>query len=230
MPHALQATSVSKIYTVGETEVRALDVVDVDIDHGDFVSIMGPSGSGKTTLLNILGCIDRPTSGKVFIGGKDAFSLTERELDRLRLTKIGFVFQRINLIQVLTAAENVVLPLELAGIAPSERRRRAMELLESVGLEKRAGHRPAQLSAGEQQRVGIARALANRPDVLLADEPTGNLDSANSKGIMSLLEHLNRDLGQTLIIVTHDSEVGAIAMKKLVIRDGKIESHSHKSN
>lgn len=223
MAPALETKSLCKVYRMGETEVRALNGIDLAIEQGDFMSIMGPSGSGKSTLLTLLGCIDRPTSGDVFVSGKAVSSLSDRELDRIRLLRIGFVFQRINLIPILTSLENVELPLEMAGVGAEERRGRAKELLESVGLAHRAGHRPTQLSAGEQQRVGIARALANKPDVMLADEPTGNLDSKNAEGIMSLLVNLNRERNQTLVIVTHDPEVGCVAPRRLVIRDGRID-------
>ncbi|HOO55180.1 MAG TPA: ABC transporter ATP-binding protein [bacterium] len=227
MATVLETKSLYKIYHVGELEVRALDGVDFAAEEGDFISIMGPSGSGKTTLLNLIGCIDRPTGGDVFVSGRAVSSLSDSELDRLRLQKIGFVFQRVNMIPILTAAENVELPMELAGMDRAARRARAKELLDAVGLARRAHHRPAQLSAGEQQRVGIARALANNPDVILADEPTGNLDSQTAAGIMQLLSDLNSRHNQTLIIVTHDPEVGAIAHRALTIRDGNFVLSGH---
>jgi len=223
MEPILETKSLVRTFMMGETEVRALDNISFSVMPGEFVSIMGPSGSGKTTLLNLLGCFDRPTSGEVLVGGSAVSSLSDRDLDRIRLLRIGFVFQRINLIPILTAVENVELPLEIAGVAQAGRRARAAELLESVGLAHRAGHRPSQLSAGEQQRVGIARALANKPAVLMADEPTGNLDSRTAKEIIALLTNLNEQSGQTLIIVTHDPGVGCVARRKLVLRDGRFD-------
>jgi ABC-type lipoprotein export system ATPase subunit len=223
MEPVLEAKSLTRKFMMGATEVRALDDISLAVMPGEFISIMGPSGSGKTTLLNLLGCFDRPSSGEVRIGGRAVSSLSDRDLDRIRLLRIGFVFQRINLIPILTAIENVELPLEIAGVASEERRSRSLELLESVGLASRAGHRPTQLSAGEQQRVGIARALANKPDVLMADEPTGNLDSHTAGEIITLLRNLNEKNGQTLIIVTHDPNVGAVARRMLVLRDGRFD-------
>ena len=223
MAPILEARSIIRAFKMGNSEVRALDGVSLAVEPGEFLSIMGPSGSGKTTLLNLLGCFDRPTSGEMFIGGREVSSLSDRDLDRIRLLRIGFVFQRINLIPILTAVENIELPLEIAGMAREERRARAAELLESVGLAHRAGHRPGQLSAGEQQRVGIARAIANRPVVLMADEPTGNLDSHTASEIIGLLEKFNCENGQTLIIVTHEPSVGGAARRMLCMRDGKID-------
>lgn len=222
MPPVLEAKSLTRMFRMGDSEVRALDDVSLSVDQGEFVSIMGPSGSGKTTLLNLLGCFDRPTDGDVLVGGRAVSSLPDRELDRIRLLRIGFVFQRINLIPILTAAENVELPLEIAGVERAERHARAAELLDSVGLAHRAGHRPGQLSAGEQQRVGIARAVANKPEVLMADEPTGNLDSHTASEIIALLRKFNEENNQTLIIVTHDPAVGSAARRMLTMRDGRI--------
>ncbi len=222
MPPVLEAKSLTRMFRMGDSEVRALDSVSLSVDQGEFVSIMGPSGSGKTTLLNLLGCFDRPTDGDVLVGGRAVSSLPDRELDRIRLLRIGFVFQRINLIPILTAAENVELPLEIAGVERAERHARAAELLDSVGLAHRAGHRPGQLSAGEQQRVGIARAVANKPEVLMADEPTGNLDSHTASEIIALLRKFNEENNQTLIIVTHDPSVGSAARRMLTMRDGRI--------
>ncbi|MEW5946277.1 MAG: ABC transporter ATP-binding protein [bacterium] len=217
----IETQNLKKVYRMGEVEVTALDGVSITVNKGDFASVMGPSGSGKTTLLNLMGCLDSPSAGKVLISGRDARALPERELDRLRLLKIGFVFQRINLIPILTALENVELPMELAGTSPRARRAKALQLLAAVGLSPRAGHRPAQLSAGEQQRAGIARALANSPDVILADEPTGNLDSKTSGEIIALLERLNRNSGQTIVLVTHNEEIGSRTDRIIRLRDGK---------
>lgn len=220
----LETRDIKKIYTMGDATVAAVDGISLAIADGDFVAIMGPSGSGKTTLLNLLGCIDRPTSGAVLIREKEVSGLTDAQLDQVRLKQLGFVFQRVNLIPILSAAENIELPMEVAGVPPQERRERAMALLESVGLEKRANHRPAQLSSGEQQRVGIARSLANNPAIILADEPTGNLDSKTTKEICALLSALNERNNQTIVLVTHNAEVGAIAKRSIIIRDGKISS------
>ncbi|MEW6202796.1 MAG: ABC transporter ATP-binding protein [bacterium] len=222
MKMIIELKELTKIYFMGEVKVNALDDVSLTVKKGEFVSIMGPSGSGKTTLLNIIGCIDRPTSGHVMISGTDVTAMSERELDILRLHKIGFVFQRINLIPILSAAENVELPMEIAGVPPGERQKRTAELLRSVGLAHRANHRPGQMSAGEQQRVGIARAIANQPDILLADEPTGNLDSKTSLEIITLLRRLNTDYGQSIILVTHNAEIGESAHRTIHIKDGKI--------
>ncbi len=217
----LEVSSIQRLYSLGAATVKAIDDITFAIGRGDFISIMGPSGSGKTTLLNILGCIDRPTSGTVRVSGRDTSGMKPREIDDLRLRHIGFVFQRINLLPMLSARENIELPMELAGMPAAQRRKRSLELLETVGLASRASHRPTQLSGGEQQRIGIARALANSPAVILADEPTGNLDSANAKAILDLFTSLNA-AGQTLVIVTHDPDVAAICTSHLNIRDGRI--------
>lgn len=221
---ALEVRGLVKRYSMGEEEVRAVDGVSLRVGRGDFAAVMGPSGSGKTTLLNLLGCIDRPTSGEVFVGGREVSALNDRDMDLVRLRRIGFVFQRINLIPILNAAENIELPMEIAGVPAEERIARAVELLDAVGLRGRARHRPSQMSAGEQQRVGIARALANRPDVLLADEPTGNLDSRTTKDIIALLKRINEENGHTLVLVTHNPEVADAARRCIHMRDGKIVS------
>ncbi len=182
---------------------------------------MGPSGSGKSTLLNLIGALDKPSSGKVYIDGVDISKLTRNQLAFLRRKKIGFVFQRFNLLQRLNALENVELPLWFAGVSKSEREKRAKKLLELVGLGKRIYHKPSELSGGEMQRVSIARALANNPEIILADEPTGNLDSVSGREIMQMLEELNSE-GKTLVVVTHDQEFGERAMRKIIIKDGTI--------
>lgn len=225
MEPILETRSLIRSFKLGETEVRALDDVSLKVEPGEFVSIMGPSGSGKTTLLNLLGCFDRPTSGEVLVGGRVVSSLSDRELDRIRLLRIGFVFQRINLIPILTAQENVELPMEIAGVGREERGRWAAELLDSMGLAHRAGHRPGQLSAGEQQRVGIARALANKPDVLMADEPTGNLDSTTAEDVFQLFLKLVA-AGKTMVMVTHSRTLAARGSRVVEIRDGLIASDS----
>lgn len=217
---------VSKVYQSDGVGVRALDEVTLSVEKGEFMSVAGPSGSGKTTLLNLIGCLDRPTSGKVKIGNRNVARMSSRELDALRLRKIGFVFQTFNLIPTLTALENVELSLSLAGLSGSEQRRRAGELLELVGLGGRLYHRPSQLSAGEAQRVAIARALANNPDLVLADEPTGNLDTERGCEIVSLMRDLNRKFGKTLIIVTHDPEVAKMTDRVVQLKDGRITRDS----
>jgi len=220
----LRVENLARSFMMGDQEVRAVDGIDLEAAPGDFISFMGPSGSGKTTLLNLVGCIDRPTSGRVVISGRDTSAMPDRELDLLRLNGIGFVFQKINLIPILTAFENIELPMEIAGAPPAQRRERVKELLDAVEMSHRADHKPGQLSAGEQQRIGIARALVNHPDVVLADEPTGNLDTRTASSIMNFLTRLNGEFGQTLILVTHDPEVGAAARRRFVMRDGRIDS------
>ena len=222
----LETCDIRKTYTLGGGTVAAVDGISLQIHEKDFLSIMGPSGSGKTTLLNLLGCIDRLTAGAMKVRGRDVSRLSQAALDLIRLKEFGFVFQRVNLIPILTAIENVELPMDIAGVGLKERRERAAGLLDSVGLEHRAAHRPGQLSAGEQQRVGIARSLANRPAVILADEPTGNLDSKTAAEICALLKNLNRDQGQTIIMVTHNHAVGEIANRHIVIRDGRISEQT----
>ncbi|MEW5865175.1 MAG: ABC transporter ATP-binding protein [Pseudomonadota bacterium] len=214
-----------KIYRIGGTaggaEIRALDGVSVDIARGEFTAVMGPSGSGKSTFMNLLGCLDRPTSGEYLLDGKDVGALADDELAALRNRTIGFVFQNFNLLGRASAAENVELPLVYAGVRARERRRRALEMLERVGLAARAAHLPAQLSGGQQQRVAIARALVMRPQLILADEPTGALDSRTSLEIMALLQALNRD-GLTVVLVTHEPDVARFARRILRFRDGRV--------
>jgi putative ABC transport system ATP-binding protein len=213
---------VTRSYGSGATTVDALHEIDLRIERGEFVAVIGPSGSGKTTLLQLLGALDRPTSGEVVFEGRDLATLKEAELTRLRLGTIGFVFQQFNLIPTVSAAENIALALAPAGLPAAARGERVTELLESVGLGPRGHHLPNALSGGEQQRVAIARALANDPDVLLADEPTGNLDSATGDEIMSLLTELNRERNQTILVITHDASVAAAAPRTVRLRDGSI--------
>ncbi|HWR70769.1 MAG TPA: ABC transporter ATP-binding protein [Dehalococcoidia bacterium] len=222
----VEARQLSKVYVMGGEEVRAVDDVDLEMRKGDFVSIMGPSGSGKTTLLNLVGCIDRPTSGGIRLDGQDLAGLKEVELDRLRMRKIGFVFQSFNLMPIMTALENVMFPMEMAGVPRREQVRRATELLTWVGLPKRLNHKPRELSAGENQRVGIARALANGPAILLADEPTGNLDSKTTKEISLLFRRANSEQGMTIMLITHNEAVAGVAGRLLRMRDGRIVSDS----
>jgi putative ABC transport system ATP-binding protein len=217
----LTGRGLEKTYQLAEQTVHALRGVDVDVAPGDYVAIVGPSGCGKSTLLQLLGGIDTPTAGRVELLGTRLDTLDDRTLTRLRLTKLGFVFQRFHLLPVLSAAENVELPMAEAGVAPTERRARARELLEYVGLGARARHRATQLSGGEMQRVAIARALANRPAVILADEPTGELDAATGREILSLFRRLNSE-GTTLVVVTHDDRLAAEAGRVIRMLDGKI--------
>jgi len=218
----IKLENVVKIYRLGKVEVPALRGVSLDIPRGEYVSIMGPSGSGKSTLMNLIGALDRPTSGRVYIDGVDIGRLSDDQLALLRRKKVGFVFQQFNLINKLTALENVALPMWFAGISRNRRLRRAKELLELVGLGDRLHHKPAELSGGERQRVAIARALANDPEIILADEPTGNLDTASGMVVIELLEELNR-LGKTLVIVTHDPEFGRRARMRVKLRDGVVQ-------
>ena len=210
-----------RTYRVGDQELHALKGVSVRMDAGDYVAVMGPSGSGKSTLLNVLGCLDRPTRGSYSLDGRQVGSLDDEELSLVRRNEIGFVFQSFHLVPRLTAAENVALPMSLAGVDPAERERRVASALEAVGLAGRAGHRPSELSGGESQRVAIARATVMQPRLLLGDEPTGNLDSASGRQILELLERMNAD-GLTLVIVTHDPNVGRRANRVLVLRDGEV--------
>lgn len=214
---------VSKIYVLGEAEVRALDRVSLTVEPGEFISVEGPSGCGKTTLLSLMGCLAMPTSGRVLIDGTDVTNLSEGSLSEIRCRKIGFVFQFFNLISTLSALENVELPMIFAGGMPEwEVRDRALELLDVVGLADRANHRPTELSGGEQQRVAMARALANDPSIVLADEPTGNLDSRTGAEIVSLMSELNRETGKTFVVVTHDPIIASSAEKILYMRDGRL--------
>jgi putative ABC transport system ATP-binding protein len=218
---ALKTENVDRFFKLGKREVRALSNVNLEIKKGDFVSIMGPSGSGKTTLLNVLGCLDKPTKGSVYIDNEDVSKVPEKSLYKIRRHKIGFVFQTFNLMPWLDAAENVELPME-GVLSKDDRQKRARELLEMVGLSERIEHRPQKLSAGEQQRVAIARALANKPAIVLADEPTGNLDSKTKYEIINLLAKLNSEQGTTIIMVTHDNKMGLCASRMLFLNDGKL--------
>ena len=218
------ARGISKIYNIGPVKIKAVDDLDVAIEAGEFLSIVGPSGSGKTTLLHLIGLLDTPTSGSISIDGMEAGNLSARELTRLRREKIGFVFQEFNLLPVLNARENVELPLRYLKVPAQERHRRALEALEMVGLSERSNNRPRQLSGGEQQRVAIARALVTDPVLVLADEPTGELDTYNTCKVIELMRDLNRETGQTFAIVTHDPMVADYTRRIVTLRDGKIAS------
>jgi putative ABC transport system ATP-binding protein len=219
----IELRKLARIYKTGDTEFAALRDVDLSIDRGEFVAISGSSGSGKSTLMNILGCLDSPTRGSYLLADRDVAKLSRIELARVRNEFIGFVFQNFNLLSRTTAAENVELPLIYARVPPSERHRRAREALERVGLGHRAGHTPSQLSGGQQQRVAIARALVTNPPLILADEPTGNLDSATSVEIMKLLTDLQHS-GITVVFVTHEPDIAAYAARKILVKDGNIIS------
>jgi putative ABC transport system ATP-binding protein len=218
----LELRDVTKIYKMGETEIKALNGVTLNVEKGEFLSVVGPSGSGKSTLLNIIGCIDTPTSGEVFLEGDDVSKLNDRELTKIRLHKIGFIFQQFYLIPTLNAMENVELPMKEAKLQREERRKRVKQLLENVGLGERERHYPNQLSGGEQQRVAIARSLANSPSVILADEPTGEIDSETSEKIVTLLKKLNSEEKVTIIVVTHNLKVAGYADRSITLEDGKV--------
>lgn len=220
----IKTIELSKTYRLDETYIQALDNINLSIEQGEFIAITGPSGSGKSTLLHILGCIDTPTRGKVLIKDVEVSKMNGDALTRNRLREIGFVFQQFYLLPTLSAYENIELPLLEAGVPRDMRKKRIMELLEAVGLSERAKHRPGQLSGGEQQRVAVARALSNNPPIILADEPTGELDSANGKKILDLLAWINREYGKTIIVVTHDDAVALRAMRIIKLQDGRIVS------
>lgn len=220
-PPVVEARAVSRVFPMPAGPVTALRDVTMRVEAGEYVAIAGPSGCGKSTLLHVIGCVDTPTSGQVWIDGREVAALSDADRSRIRLTRIGFVFQRFFLLPMLSALENVELPQAEAGVGRRERRDRARELLDFVGLAQRADHRPAQLSGGEMQRVAIARALANRPRLVLADEPTGELDQATGQAIAGLFDRLHRD-GTAVVVVTHDPGIAARAQRTLTMRDGRL--------
>ena len=219
--HVIEMQGVTRVYQLGPQEIHALRGVDLKIDHGEYVAIMGPSGSGKSTLMNMIGCLDRPTGGKYILDGTPVEAMTEDELAEVRNRKIGFVFQTFNLLARTTALQNVELPLVYAKIPRVERRRLAEEALEAVGLKDRMSHQPNELSGGQRQRVAIARALVNKPSLLLADEPTGNLDSQTGREILDLFHELHAN-GNSIIMVTHEDDVAREAKRVIHIKDGKV--------
>ena len=223
METLVEVRDMCKIYNPGENEVRALDHVNLKISRGEFVAIIGHSGSGKSTLMNMLGCLDVPTSGSYYLNGKDVSHLTDDELSDIRNLEIGFIFQGFNLIPNLTARENVELPLIYRGVGRKEREALALDALETVGLSHRIDHKPNEMSGGQQQRVAIARAIAARPPVILADEPTGNLDSHSTQDIMSDLKDLHKS-GRTVILITHDNDIAAQVKRVIRIKDGRVEA------
>src|SRR5580765_6239670 len=220
----VELRNVSKIYHLGGEEIRALDDVSLDIDSGEFISIIGPSGSGKSTLMHIVGCLDSPTKGTIKLDGTEIQGATPTELARIRNQKIGFVFQFFNLLPKLSVLQNVELPMIYSGLPAAKRREHAMEALKMVDLENRSKHRPMQISGGQQQRVAIARALVNNPKIVFADEPTGNLDSQTGEHILELFRKLSGE-GRTIVLVPHDPEIAAVTPRRIEIRDGKIAKH-----
>jgi putative ABC transport system ATP-binding protein len=224
----IDVQGVNKTFTLGDSEVHALNNVDLRIEQGDYLSVMGPSGSGKSTLLNMLGLLDRPDNGRYLLNGVDTMSLDENERARLRREQIGFVFQSYHLIARLTARENVEMPLMLSGVPPKERHALVQDILEKLGIAQRAHHLPNQLSGGERQRVAIGRAVVMQPAILLADEPTGNLDSKSGREVTEILEDLNRE-GLTLLVVTHDPDMGQRARRQIRMVDGRVDTDTLKA-
>lgn len=222
----IKTENITRIYKTGKVETQALRGVSLSIEKGEFTALVGPSGSGKTTLLQLMGCLDQPTSGRVFINGKDVSRLNRSQRADMRRGTIGFIFQFFALIPTLSAYENIEIPLLLNGYSASQRRERVMELLEAVDLRDRAHHRPDQLSGGEQQRVAIARALATHPVLVLADEPTANLDTENGRHVMEIMQRLNQETGTTFVFATHDPRVIAFARRVITLRDGQVSEDS----
>jgi putative ABC transport system ATP-binding protein len=223
----IQIKEIRKVYQMGEIKVHALKGVSLEIHRGEITTIMGPSGSGKSTLMNILGCLDQPTSGNYYLDGEDVSQMTDDELAHVRNRRVGFVFQNFNLLARTSAMDNVQLPLVYAGVSAKERRVRAQQVLESVGLGDRLNHTPNELSGGQQQRVAIARSLVNNPAIILADEPTGNLDSKSGEEVMAILQRLNHEQGITIVMVTHDPRISHHTQRIFHLFDGEIESEEH---
>jgi putative ABC transport system ATP-binding protein len=217
----IEMQNIKKVYKMGDSDVAALDGVSLNVGEGEFTAIIGPSGSGKSTLMNIIGCLDTADSGKYLLDGQDITTLSDKKLGRIRSLKIGFIFQQFNLLQKLTAFENVELPLIYQGLGKSERHERAAKALELVGLGTRIRHRPNELSGGQQQRVAIARAIASKPSIILADEPTGNLDSKSGREIIAILHSLH-ETGNTILLITHDEKIAAEASRRVKMADGRI--------
>jgi len=224
-PYIIRISQLHRHYTMGDQTVKALDGIDLDFRKNDYAAIMGPSGSGKSTLMNIIGCLDTPTSGRYELNGQNVAEMDDDQLARVRNREIGFVFQTFNLLSRLDCLRNVELPLIYAGVAPEERRERARQALEDVGLGDRIDHKPGELSGGQTQRVAIARALVNNPSIILADEPTGNLDTATSHDIMEIFSKLS-DAGNTIILITHEEDIAHYTRRIIRLRDGRIESDS----
>lgn len=218
----IKLENVWKTYKMGSVEVHALRGLNLEVNEGEFLAIQGPSGSGKSTAMNLIGCLDLPTKGTIYLAGKDISKMSESDLAQIRGKKIGFIFQQFNLINTLSALENVMLPLTFQGIPYNQRLKRAKELLELVELKERMNHKPKELSGGQQQRVAIARALSVDPDVILADEPTGNLDSKTGSNVMDFLKKLNREKGKTIVMVTHDDNLAKKAERVVYLKDGEI--------
>lgn len=225
----IELNNLNKTFLLGDQSVHALDTINLTIQAGEYISVMGPSGSGKSTLLNMLGLLDRPDNGSYLLNGVDTTLLNERRRAELRSEHIGFVFQAYHLVPRLNARENIELPMMLSGVAPAERRQRAQQVMERLGIAARADHLPKQLSGGQRQRVALARAIVRRPQLLLADEPTGNLDSKSGAEVVSLIEELNRE-GITLLVVTHDNDLGVRATRQLKMVDGKVVSDIRRSD
>ena len=218
---AIRLRGIKKLYQMGDQQVAALNGIDLDIKRGEFAALMGPSGSGKSTLMNILGCLDRPTIGSYELEGKEVAHLSDDELAIMRNKHIGFVFQNFNLLSRISSVDNVALPLVYAGVGAKERRERALHYLDAVGLAERADHLPNELSGGQRQRVAIARALVNDPEIIMADEPTGNLDTKSTKEIMEIFQRMH-SMGRTIILVTHEPDIAVCANRQLLVRDGII--------
>lgn len=223
----IEIDDVWKIYKMGLVDVPALKGLNLEVQEQEFLAIMGPSGSGKSTAMNIIGCLDIPTKGKVLLDNKNIAKMPESSLAQIRGKKIGFIFQHFNLVPTLTALENVMLPMTFQNVPEEEQKKKALELLKLVGLEHRADHHPSEMSGGEQQRVAIARALSNDPEIILADEPTGNLDSKTGEKIMQLLVELHQKEKKTIIVITHDADIAAYAKRRLILKDGKFIKDAH---